>query len=147
VSNEEPLSEEVIASIRAGLSDESVQFYHPAEFIHIIRSDLDDTYHPGNLVFAGEAEWRAGRSKQFVKDIKGLDAHQANRLSKIISEITKDPLKFIRKTQEPLTGDKTLKGIWRRRVGNHRLFYKPDIESKTVLFISYDSRGQAYRKK
>ena len=66
------------------------------------------------------------------------------RINRAISEIVEDPLKVIGDTQKPLVGKKN-KGVWRRYIGNHRLFYQPDIRVQTITITAYDTRGDAYK--
>jgi len=44
-------------------------------------------------------------------------------------------------TIKPITKTKALLGMWRYRLGDFRLVYQPNKETKVVYLLKFDSRG------
>lgn len=89
-----------------------------------------------------KVEWLVGFSHEFVKSIADVDKKKQGRILEAISKISSAPTSPIGDTIKPLTGD--LAGLWRCRLGDDRLLYYPDAESKKVILISFTPRGDAY---
>jgi addiction module RelE/StbE family toxin len=88
------------------------------------------------------SEWVMAFTPTFKKSIATADRKLQGRILSAVSELSSDPLVPHGDTIKPLTGD--LKGLWRYRVGDFRLIYKPAIESKLVVLLEFAPRGGAY---
>jgi mRNA-degrading endonuclease RelE of RelBE toxin-antitoxin system len=59
-----------------------------------------------------------------------------------LADISRKPTIIKGDTIKPLSGD--LKGLWRYRIGDYRLVYRPDETYQKVTLIAFDSRGSIY---
>lgn len=59
-----------------------------------------------------------------------------------ISELRESPTKIRGDTVKPLTGD--LDGLWRFRIGDYLLVYKPSIKDHKVVLSLFGPRGGVY---
>lgn len=89
-----------------------------------------------------EPAWYVGFSTEFVKSITNLDKNKRARLLEAIGRLATAPTTPHGDTVKPLTGD--LAGLWRYRMGDDRLIYKPFAPGRKVLLISFGPRGEAY---
>ena len=87
-------------------------------------------------------EWLVALSKKFLKEISSIDRKLQGRILEAIAAIVKSPQTLAGDTIKPLSAD--LKGMWRYRIGDYRLIYRPDDSSKTVHFVDFASRGSVY---
>lgn len=89
-----------------------------------------------------EPDWYVGFSVEFVKSIAKLDKNKRARLLEVVSHLAVAPVTVYGDTVKPLTGD--MAGLWRYRLGDDRVIYKPDAQSKKVILISFGARGGIY---
>ncbi len=106
---------------------------------------LDESYDPASqpLFSRRPPDWYIGFSGEFVKSIAKVDRKKQGRILEALGKIAAAPTEVCGDTIKPLTGD--LAGLWRCRMGDDRLIYFPDTQSKKVVLISYGSRGDAYQ--
>ena len=67
------------------------------------------------------------------------------RLDRALNAIAEDPFDVRHHDIQPLHGP--LKGLWRYRVGNLRVVYRPDKVARKVFIVAIRPRGKAYRMK
>lgn len=110
------------------------------------RLHLDEEYDPESqpLFSLRSPDWYIGLSNEFVKSIAKADRKKQGRILDAIAKISAAPIEVYGDTIKPLTGN--LAGLWRCRLGDDRLIYYPDIESKKVILIIFSSRGEAYKE-
>ena len=89
-----------------------------------------------------DPDWFVGFSTEFVKSISGIDKNKRARLLEAIGRIAAAPTTPHGDTVKPLTGD--LVGLWRYRVGDDRLVYRPYSGSKKIVLLSFGARGGVY---
>lgn len=87
-------------------------------------------------------EWYIGMTNDFIRSLRNVDKKMQGRILDALKDICDQPTVAKGDTIKPLSGD--LNGLWRYRIGDYRLTYKPDHESKHVLLLSFASRGSAY---
>lgn len=106
---------------------------------------LDEGYDPTTqpLFSRKQPDWYIGFSSEFVKSIAKVDRKKQGRILEALGKIAAAPTEVCGDTIKPLTGDFT--GLWRCRMGDDRLIYFPDIQSKKVVLISFGPRGDAYQ--
>lgn len=108
---------------------------------------------PGKILFKkvlpkGESSpdqkpsWLISISNQFAKDIQNIDRKLQRRILIVIGIIYKDPTRAKGDIVKPLGSD--FKGLWRYRIGDYRLVYHIDSESKHIILIAFASRGKKY---
>ena len=88
------------------------------------------------------SEWFIGMSDAFIKNTKNIDAKIRGRILQAIANIVKAPIKKKGNTVKPLVGE--MQGLWRYRIGDFRIIYQPDISTKHILLLAFDSRGSVY---
>jgi mRNA-degrading endonuclease RelE of RelBE toxin-antitoxin system len=107
---------------------------------------LQNLWMPDFLGFGGfslpEPDWLIGMSHQFIKDIRNIDKKLQGRILEAISELLSEPTTKKGDTIKPLQDDK--KGLWRYRIGDYRLIYKPNLSLKKILLMEFVARGAAY---
>ena len=105
---------------------------------------LDEDYDPDSEPkFAiRKPDWYVGFSNEFVKSISKIDRKKQGRILEAIGTIAKAPAEITGNTVKPLSGN--LKGLWRCRIGDDRLIYYPDLESRQIVLIMFSSRGDVY---
>ena len=108
--------------------------------------NLDEQYDPESqpLFSLRAPDWYIGFSNEFVKSIAKADRKKQGRILEAIGKISAAPIGIYGNTIKPLTGN--LAGLWRCRLGDDRLIYYPDMESKKVVLISFASRGEVYEE-
>lgn len=106
--------------------------------------NLDEDYGQESqpLFSRSPPDWYIGFSHEFVKSIAKVDRKKQGRILEALGKIAAAPIEVSGDTIKPLTGD--LAGLWRCRMGDDRLVYFPDIQSKKVVLISFGPRGDAY---
>ena len=87
-------------------------------------------------------EWYIGLTADFNKAISKIDKKLQGRILEALGNIVSAPLSRVGNTLKPLTGNK--KGLWRYRIGNYRLIYQPDQNTKHILLLTVLPRGSAY---
>ena len=83
-----------------------------------------------------------GWSPEFLKSTQNIDRKLQGRTYQAIAEISREPTTPRGDTVKPLTSG--LKGLWRYRIGDFRLVYHPDSESRHVTLITFAGRGNVY---
>lgn len=88
--------------------------------------------------------WGVRFTATFRHDLKQLDRKLQGRLLETILEITKLTLPFaiLGDTFKPLQGE--LKGLWRYRIGDHRLVIKPIEVLGEIELVTFAARGSVY---
>jgi mRNA-degrading endonuclease RelE of RelBE toxin-antitoxin system len=87
-------------------------------------------------------EYDIGMTDEFLKCIQKIDAKLRGRILDAISQISRRPDEPQGDTIKPLRGE--LNGLWRFRIGDYRLIYRPDREQHRVALITFASRGSIY---
>ncbi|MEW6659990.1 MAG: type II toxin-antitoxin system RelE/ParE family toxin [Thermodesulfobacteriota bacterium] len=80
--------------------------------------------------------------KSAAKTIKSLDRTTINRIFKRLKELLQDPL--APRISDPV--EMSEEGERKSRVGNWRIFYEIDDDTRTVNVTAVRPRGRAYRK-
>ena len=86
--------------------------------------------------------WFVGFTNEFVKDIEKADRKLQGRILQAISRISSQPTTMQGDTIKPLSSE--MKGLWRYRVGDFRLVYSPDVDTRQVVLVAFASRGGVY---
>lgn len=85
--------------------------------------------------------WKIVYKKSIKKDLKQLSPEVKSIIEQVINEKLKvDPIKF----GTPLR--KTLKGLFKLRIGNYRLVYSIQKQTITVFVIKIAHRRDVYKK-
>lgn len=87
-------------------------------------------------------EWAIAFTPTFRKSISGIDKKLQGRILAAITDLSKTPASPHGDTIKPLSAE--LKGLWRYRVGDYRLVYKPDEERRLVVLLEFAARGEIY---
>jgi mRNA-degrading endonuclease RelE of RelBE toxin-antitoxin system len=135
---------------RSDLFDILTKFWElnvPPEIYHsFIRANLslgEDYDQESQPLFSrAPPDWYIGFSHEFVKSIAKVDRKKQGRILEALRKIAAAPTEVAGDTIKPLTGD--LSGLWRYRIGDDRIVYFPDIQSKKVVLIAFGPRGDAY---
>lgn len=90
-----------------------------------------------------EPDWYVGFSTEFVKSIANVDKNRRAKLLEVIGQIAAAPTSPHGDTVKPLAGNMT--GLWRFRIGDDRLIYKPNVETKKIVLVSFGPRGEIYK--
>ena len=86
--------------------------------------------------------WMIGFSPEFKKSIKRVEKKLKGRILDALEWLSREPVTTQGNTVKPLSGE--FAGLWRYRIGNYRLIYKPDSENKRVTLLFFSSRSSAY---
>jgi mRNA-degrading endonuclease RelE of RelBE toxin-antitoxin system len=86
--------------------------------------------------------WTIGISDAFRKAVAPLEKKLQGRVLEALTELAEHPLGQRGDTIKPLDGE--LKGMWRYRIGDYRLIYRPDIAAHVVMLLDLLARGDAY---
>jgi mRNA interferase RelE/StbE len=105
--------------------------------------EINTAYSEGIAFSCGAPDWYIGFSTEFVKSISKLDKNKRAQLLQAVFWLAKAPATPHGDTVKALVGD--MAGLWRYRQGDYRLIYSVSVESKNVVLISFDARGQAYK--
>jgi mRNA-degrading endonuclease RelE of RelBE toxin-antitoxin system len=87
-------------------------------------------------------DWLIGMTDAFIKAIEGTDKKLKGRILEAISDLSEEPAKPRGDTVKPLASG--LKGLWRYRIGDYRLIYRPDGKNRQVLLLAFASREAVY---
>jgi mRNA-degrading endonuclease RelE of RelBE toxin-antitoxin system len=87
-------------------------------------------------------DWFLGMTDEFRKAISAVDRKLQGRILQAISYIAATPVAAKGDTVKPLSGD--LKKLWRYRIGDYRLVYRPDEARRQVMLVAFTSRPGAY---
>ena len=107
----------------------------PEEIVKIAGKTGDFVVSRLHLKHLGLLRWPPGedRTAGFDTLVLGLVA---------IGEIQSAPRTPRGDTVKPLTGE--LRGLWRYRIGDYRLVYRPSWNGRTVMLIAFAGRGSVY---
>ena len=86
--------------------------------------------------------WSLGVTKNFKKDIDGIDKNMRARIFAAILELSENPTQLRGDTVKPLA--KELEGCWRYRIGDFRLVYRPNNAARNIALIAFAARGSIY---
>jgi mRNA-degrading endonuclease RelE of RelBE toxin-antitoxin system len=84
-----------------------------------------------SLAVPQPSEWALAFTPTFKKAIATVDRKLQGRILTAVSEMPSEPLSPHGDTVKPLTGE--YKGLWRYRLGDYRLIYRPTVEVKRVV--------------
>ena len=87
--------------------------------------------------------YRLETTPDFDKDLKAIERDVANRISKKLEWLSKNPesLRF------PLKhAPKDLRGLQKYRIGDYRVFFWVDHNEKTIVLYGIEHRKSAYDK-
>ena len=105
--------------------------------------DIAGTYCPPEVEACGRLGlWFIAMSQEFIKATRNIDRKIQGKILEAINSLCEDPLTQRGDTVKPLSNG--LKGLWRYRIGDFRLVYKPDLSSHSVLLHAFAARGQVY---
>ena len=97
---------------------------------------------PSDIKTSGD--WLISFTDSFRKSLLQIgDKKIEGRILEAVAWLSQNPTKVIGDTNIPLKG-KPVKGIWRYRLGKHRILHLPDNEKQVILLISIDTRETAY---
>lgn len=88
------------------------------------------------------SEWSLAFTPTFKKAIAFADRKLQGRILNAVSELSSEPSVPRGDTIKPLSGK--FKGLWRYRVGDYRVIYRPTADSKCVVLLDFAPRGVAY---
>jgi mRNA interferase RelE/StbE len=166
MSSKEQFSTEQLVSVRSALDQfeqDKLEFHHPAILVHSLTGiwgmeeplprDLEaDRYvreaPAGQRLYKAPRavpkapDWDLGLSSEFRKAIRGIDRKLQGRVLQAIDYISTKPTVPKGDTVKPLGGE--LKGLWRYRIGDYRLVYRPDPDNGRVVLVTFVGRGAAY---
>lgn len=86
--------------------------------------------------------WLIGMTDPFKKEIDGMDKKIQGRILTAISDISTNPMTIKGDTVKPLSD--SLKGLWRYRIGDFRIIYEPNPDTRTILLMVFGPRGEVY---
>ena len=89
-----------------------------------------------------EKSWSISLSHDFIKATSAIDRKLQGRVLEALMSITRAPVTVHGDTLKPLSGSKS--GLWRMRLGDYRLIYKPEPKEKRVYCLSFSPREGAY---
>ena len=166
MSSKELFSTEQLVSVRTALDEfeqHKLEFHHPAIVVHgltgiwgteeplpreseaasyVREAPADQRVYRAPRQVAKAADWDLGLSSEFRRAIRGIDRKLQGRVLQAIDYISTKPTVAQGDTVTPLGGD--LKGLWRYRIGDYRLLYRPDSQNQRVVLVTFVSRGGAY---
>ena len=79
---------------------------------------------------------------EFWKSVGKTDNRIRGQILNAIGELCEHPDELRGDTIKPLTAN--LKGMWRFRIGNHRIIYRPVVETGSVEILAFSPRSSAY---
>jgi mRNA interferase RelE/StbE len=89
-----------------------------------------------------EPGWYIAFTPQFTNSIRNVDKKIQGRILGALTHLTDSPSTPDGDRIKPLTHN--LRGLWRYRIGDHRLIYKPDESSKHIYLLAFKPRQSAY---
>jgi len=87
-------------------------------------------------------DWLVGFSTEFLRSISHTDVKLRGRILDAVGKISVAPTEPVGDTIKPLSG--TSGGMWRYRIGDYRLVYLPDTQTKKVTLLFFGPRGDVY---
>lgn len=118
---------------------------HPKLYFDYVRGkyELEKPREDSGIQFSiREPDWYIGLTNEFLKSINKIDKKLQSKIFDALKSISESPTEPNGNTVKPLGHQ--LKGIWRYRVGDYRLLYKPDASSKQILLLRFSHRKKAY---
>lgn len=112
------------------------------EDVELFHAELEPSRVSFSMGPADEIFWSIVMPDSFTKSIRGLDKKLKGRILDALGKITQDPLKENGDTVKALSSDK--KGLWRYRIGDYRLIYRPEVEANRIVLLVCGSRGSVY---
>ena len=91
-----------------------------------------------------KSDWLIGLSVEFMKSVRRVDKKLKGRVLEAIQLISKNPVDQKGDTIKPLSDQH--KGLWRYRIGDHRLVYQPDNDKQQVTLLSFAPRSKVYQR-
>lgn len=88
-------------------------------------------------------DWSIALTDEFVRDTKQIDRKLQGRILEALLELAKTPMDARGNSCKPLVGN--LSGLWRLRIGDTRLIYRPDPSCLVVYCLAFTARADAYR--
>lgn len=89
-----------------------------------------------------DSEWSVEAMPRFRKDVRSIDKGLRDRVRQALKSVCESPLKPHGDTKRPLEGN--LNGLWRYRIGDFRLLYKPNSQERRITILAFSPRGAAY---
>ena len=74
--------------------------------------------------------------------ISKIDKNLRARILEALAKISTAPVTPVGNTINPLLKNK--KGMWRYRIGDYRLIYQPNENTKHILLLTFTARANAY---
>jgi mRNA-degrading endonuclease RelE of RelBE toxin-antitoxin system len=93
---------------------------------------------------AVRSNWTMVFQTKFKRDLKALDPSLRGRFEIALKDILNDPISAVGNTKKPLEGNHS--GLWRYRVGGHRIVYSVDRPSRQVVLIACKERSSVYTR-
>jgi addiction module RelE/StbE family toxin len=81
-------------------------------------------------------------TSDFTKAVSKIDKKLQGRILAAISQIASAPVSPVGDTVKSLTGE--MRGMWRYRIGDYRIIYRPDQTSKHILLLIFAASGSTY---
>ena len=130
-----------LADVIYGVSDTS---HEVSEQRENYRPSIDGNFHPMLLPpdDAPFEEWMLAFSSAFRKSTSAIDRKLQGRILEAINELSRNPLLMRGDTVKPLKHDR--KSLWRYRIDDYRLVYRPNIQLRRIDLIAFDARGSIY---
>lgn len=112
------------------------------ELPRTVFQEMPPRFSPGGVREKSTDEWAFAMTSEFKKAVKHADKNMRARILQAITGICDDPTASHGDTVKPLTGG--MRGLWRCRIGDHRLVYKPDRARRQVALLHFSARGSVY---
>lgn len=120
--------------------------WNPEGESELVREVPDESSDNAEFCFAAaEPEptpWTIAFTPTFLSSIAKADRKLQGRILKAIAELSEAPFHIRGDTKKPLVNE--LNGLWRYRIGDHRLVYQPSERDQTVILLEFGSRGKIY---
>jgi len=160
MNSNDQFSPDELGSIQSPLQEfdkGQLEFHHPAVIVHTLTGlwqigeavsrysrevPLDSVYYKERRAVPKQRDWDLGLSSEFRKAIRSLDRRLQGRIPQALDYITTKPTVARGDTVKPLKGE--FEGLCRYRIGDYRLLYRPETDSKRVVLVTFVSRGSAY---
>ena len=126
-----------VAAIAASQAEEDIVEAHSIESV----GEVLGGGNPESSENRRDSRWRFAALSGFRREV-WRQPKLFERVANAVVEICKDPLTPRTNTIKRLTGD--MRGYWRYRMGDFRLVYRPDNDSRTVYFYRLAPRGGVY---
>jgi|GEM_PF-1812679 mRNA-degrading endonuclease RelE of RelBE toxin-antitoxin system len=92
---------------------------------------------------SSSSSWQIVADRQFVKDLRSLNKEILQRLFRAIREIARSMGEHPNRAIVPV---KNSDGILRYRVGERRLLFVPDSDSRQIRLVSFCGRDCCYAR-